>query len=202
MQKNITAKTYDSITAEKLCKSFGEKNVLKDLSFSVPYGSVAVIKGASGTGKTTALRILAGLTQQDSGTVLGVEGKTVAFLFQEDRLLPWLTALQNVEAVITDKAKKHIARDILTELALGDEKDLTSYPSELSGGMQRRVAIARALAYEADVIILDEALRGLDAANVENTVKVIRKYTVGKTVISVTHHLSEIEEKADIIIEL
>jgi ABC-type nitrate/sulfonate/bicarbonate transport system ATPase subunit len=144
--------------------------------------------------------MIAGLEKPDSGLIEGIEGKKTAFLFQDDRLFPWLTALQNVEAVITDKSRLPLARQILTELGLGSEKDLRSYPSELSGGMLRRVAIARTLAYGADVLIFDEALRGLDVANIENTVAVIKKYTAALTLISVTHTPSDIEAEAENLI--
>ena len=185
------------IRAEHIYKSFGDKLVIRDLSFSFEHGSTVLIQGSSGAGKTTLLRILAGLTKADSGTVSGINKDRTSFLFQEDRLFPWMTALQNVEAVIKDKEKKPLAKELLIALGLGDQKDMLSYPSELSGGMQRRVAIARALAYDFDVLILDEALRGLDEANIENTVSVIKRYTVGKTVISVTHNPSELEADCD-----
>ena len=192
----------NGIRAEHLCKSFGEKLVINDLSFFIESGSTVLIKGASGSGKTTLLRILAGLTKADSGTVSGIDTRRTSFLFQEDRLFPWMTALQNVETVIKDKEKKPLAKELLSALGLGDQKDMSSYPSELSGGMQRRVAIARALAYDFDVLILDEALRGLDEANIENTVSVIKHYTKGKTVISVTHLPSSLEADCDQTITL
>lgn len=192
----------NGIRAEHLCKSFGEKLVINDLSFFIESGSTVLIKGASGSGKTTLLRILAGLTKADSGAVSGIDTRRTSFLFQEDRLFPWMTALQNVETVIKDKEKKPLAKELLSALGLGDQKDMSSYPSELSGGMQRRVAIARALAYDFDVLILDEALRGLDEANIENTVSVIKHYTKGKTVISVTHLPSSLEADCDQTITL
>ncbi len=190
----------NKITCEGICKSFESKQVLKDVSFSIPYGSVAVIKGESGIGKTTLLRIIAGLEQPDCGTVEGVANKKTAFLFQEDRLLPWLSARKNVEAVIKDKEKKTLAVQLLTELGLADS--LSLYPARLSGGMKRRVAIARALALDGDILILDEALRGLDEANIQNTVSVIKKYSKGKTVISVTHAPSFLETEADLVLNL
>ena len=188
------------ITGVGVCKGFGEKQVLNGVDFFFPYGKTSVIQGKSGCGKTTLLRIIAGLEDLDSGSINGVDKSRVAVLFQDDRLLPWLTAQKNVEAVIRDKARKGLATEILTELGLGDAKDLCSYPAELSGGMSRRVAIARALAYlavsEGEILILDEALRGLDEENVANTVSVIKKYSAKKTVISVTHELSALETDA------
>jgi NitT/TauT family transport system ATP-binding protein len=168
--------------------------VLDNLTAAFPKGKISVIRGASGCGKTTLLRIIAGLEKADAGLIEGIDQKRVSFLFQEDRLFPWLSAKQNVEAVIKDKNKKALAIELLCELGL--ENELNSYPSQLSGGMNRRVAIARALAYDFDLLILDEALKGLDEKSVENTVRVIKKYSLGKTVLSVTHVPSALEENA------
>ncbi len=190
----------NKIIISRLCKSFGDKQVLNDLSFTFELNSVTAVKGESGCGKTTLLRILAGLEAADSGNVNGIEGKKISFLFQEDRLLPWLTAKNNVAAVIKDKEKKPLASQILSELGLEDSLEL--YPAQLSGGMRRRVAIARALVYEADILLLDEAVRGLDAQNIENTVSVIKKYSANKTVISVTHSPTSLEENADFVLTL
>lgn len=190
------------IRLENVSKSYGEKKVLDNLSLFIPYGSVTAVTGGSGCGKTTLLRLICGLEKADSGTISGVSKKEVSVLFQEDRLLPWLTALENVEAVIKDKKEKPLAAQILSDLGLGDKKDLSSFPAELSGGMMRRVAIARALAYKSKVLILDEALRGLDEKNFENAASVISRYRDGRTVISVTHVMSSIEENADNFIKL
>lgn len=200
MENNIIT-PENAVICKDVCKSFGEKQVLKDVSFVFPYGRITAVKGDSGCGKTTLLRIIAGLEKADSGTVSGILPNEITFLFQEDRLLPWLTAIKNVEAVIKDKERRPLAKEILTALSLGDEKDLSAYPSELSGGMARRVAIARALCHlvtnDSKLLILDEALRGLDKGNVENTVEVIKRYSHGKTVISVTHNPTSLEEDAE-----
>jgi len=192
----------NAIKIENLSKSYGEKKVFSNLSISIPHGSVTTIIGSSGCGKTTLLRLICGLEKADKGSITGVSKKEISVLFQEDRLFPWLTARQNVEAVIKDKKDKHLAAEILTALGLGDKKDMDAFPSELSGGMKRRVAIARALAYKSKVLILDEALRGLDEKNFENAIDVIQRYRDGRTVISVTHVMSRIEENADAVIDL
>ena len=190
------------ISVENISKSFADKLVLDNVSFTVKGGSTAVIQGASGSGKTTLIRIIAGLIKPDAGEIKGITPGKVSFLFQDDRLFPWLTALQNVEAVIKRKDGKALARELLDMLGLGNSADMNAYPSELSGGMNRRVAIARALAYDSELLILDEALRGLDEANTENTVSVIKRFTKGKTLISVTHKLSSLEADADQFISL
>jgi NitT/TauT family transport system ATP-binding protein len=192
----------NGIKIENVSKSYGEKKVLRNLSLFIPHGSVTAIKGSSGCGKTTLLRLICGLEKADAGNIIGVSKKDVSALFQEDRVFPWLTALENVEVVIKDKKKKPLAAQILSDLGLGDKKDLSAFPSELSGGMMRRVAIARALAYKSKVLILDEALRGLDEKNFENAVDVIERYRDERTVISVTHVVSRLEENADNFIDL
>ena len=188
----------NAIICRNISKSFGQKQVLSDFSASFPRGSVTAIMGASGCGKTTLLRIIAGLEKADNGEVLGIDKSRLAFLFQDDRLFPWLTAKQNVEVVI--KENKNLATELLT--ALGLKNELNSYPAQLSGGMCRRVAIARALAYDSDVLLLDEALRGLDEKNIENTVSVIKAFAGDKTIISVTHSPSSLEENAEQILHL
>lgn len=192
----------NGIRATSLCKSYGEKAVLKDLSFYIEQGSKTLITGDSGCGKTTLLRIICGLEKADSGQISGVLKNEISYLFQEDRLLPWLTCEENVRLVIKDKDSALRAAQLLDELGIGSETDRRAYPRELSGGMKRRVAIARALAYESRVLILDEAMRGLDENTVKQTAQVIEKYRNGRTVISVAHFLSPLEENADKILSL
>ncbi len=176
----------NKIIVKNISKSFGEKEVLRNLSFTVNHGEVIQIIGSSGIGKTTLLRLLCGLEKPDAGEIFGVSKTDISFLFQDDRLFPELNALENISIVIKDKSKKEKARRLLSDLGL-NEKDILLYPSELSGGMRRRVAIARALAYDKPVLILDEALRGLDMENAENAARVIERESVGKTIIFVTH---------------
>ena len=107
-------------------------------------------------------------------------------MFQEDRLLPWLSALENLEAVLPS-GERDRARLILTELGLGDEHH--AKPSELSGGMKRRVALARALAFDGDLMLLDEPFTGLEPELVKKLAELIR--VQGRTAYVITH--SEIE---------
>ncbi len=133
--------------------------VLNGLSRSLPETGVVALTGPSGSGKTTFLRLLAGLLKPASGSVEGMGGKRVSMAFQEDRLLPWLTALENVALVCGNEG---LARETLSRFELGDA--LKKRPGDLSGGMQRRVALARALCYGGDVLLLDEPFKGLDDA--------------------------------------
>ena len=175
----------DRILAKNISKSFGTHEVIRDFSIDIPLSGVTVIRGASGAGKTTLFRLLLGLETPDSGTIRGMEGKKPAVVFQEDRLLPWATALDNV-ALISDETR---AEDALSRLGLCD--NLCQLPRELSGGMKRRVAIARALAYKGDILFLDEPFAGLDEENKRIAAKALMDE--GVPILVITHDDAEAE---------
>lgn len=165
-------------------KSFGEKTVLRGISFKLEQGSVTCIMGQSGCGKTTLINIILGLINADFGTVT-CSAKKTAVVFQEDRLFEDYTALSNVRAV-SDKEK---ALEVLSAVGLMGEEH--KRVKEMSGGMKRRVAIARALAYDADLIIMDEPFKGLDIETKNKVLNYILNATKGKTLLLVTHDESE-----------
>ncbi len=178
------------IELKNLNKAFGEKQVLKNLNWTIPEGSTSVIMGPSGGGKTTLLRILLGLEQADSGTVSGLEGKRLSAVFQEDRLCENVSAVSNLRLVNPALSRKS-AESMLAKLGLGDA--LRQPVRELSGGMKRRVAIARALCTEYDVLLADEPFKGLDEETKRRTMEFFSESVQGKTVIIVTHDPSEAE---------
>ena len=143
------------------------KTVLRNLSLSLPETGAVALMAPSGYGKTTLLRVLAGLLKPESGTISGLENKKIAFLFQEDRLLPWLTAEKNV-SIVSDAEKAHFWLQAM------EIDNPGQYPHEMSGGMQRRAALARALAFGGDILLLDEPFKGLDEALRERIVARIR----------------------------
>ncbi|MBE6807129.1 MAG: ABC transporter ATP-binding protein [Ruminococcaceae bacterium] len=151
------------------------------VSFLLPENGVTCLWGPSGCGKTTLLRLLAGLEKPTAGAVEGVE--RVSMVFQEDRLLPWLTALENVTVTGATEAD---ARAVLTTLGLCEE-EMVALPRHLSGGQQRRVALARALAAESDLLLLDEPFNGLDEDTWQNVVPLIAAYAETRPVVLVTH---------------
>ena len=182
-----------SIKIINLNVSFDDKEVIKDLTLELPDQGVVSIFGPSGAGKTTLFNCLAGLITPDSGQIIGLENKKLSMVFQENRLLPWFSALKNVAFVINGDEEK--ARRALSWLELSDAAD--KLPDELSGGMQRRVAVARALAYGGDVLLLDEPNAGLDESLAERMMSRILEQWSGRLVMLITHDSSLVEKFAD-----
>lgn len=178
------------ILVKSIEKSFGQQTVLKDFSYTFPAGKTTCIMGESGCGKTTLLRIMMGLEKPDEGSVSGIQKGRVAVVFQEDRLCENLSAAANLRLV-----RKHLPQEEIEEAFRRVRlEDAWKKPvRELSGGMKRRVAILRALLAEADCIIMDEPLKGLDEETKEQTIRYIRSRTDGRTLIMVTHEEKEAE---------
>lgn len=179
-----------------LSKRFESKEILRDFCYAFSEGECACMLGPSGSGKTTLLRIAAGLLMPDTGTVT-MPDCHASFLFQEDRLLPWFSTLDNLLAlgISLEAAQKALH-------SVGLAKDSATLPKDLSGGMQRRLAIARMLAMEADLYFLDEPLRGLDEATAEPVLEAIKKTIRGKTALVITHDPDEAFKLSDVIIAL
>ena len=180
------------IAIDKLCKAFGGKAVLQDFSCELEEGRVTALMAPSGAGKTTLLRILLGLETADSGEITGLSGKRLAAVFQEDRLLDFMTPADNIRL---PEPKREMAAMGLT----GCENQPVR---ELSGGMRRRVAILRALLCGADVIALDEPFKGLDEATRARVIDETKRLCRGKTVLMVTHEAAEAERMGAKIVGL
>lgn len=155
------------IRLENVSAGYGPKRPLENFTAELPESGVVALFGPSGCGKTTLLRLLlhAGNPKPPpdaprlyEGRLLGMEGKAVSCVFQEDRLLPWRTAEENVALV----GPGGDAPGLLRSVGLGEDA-FGAYPDSLSGGMQRRVAIARALNFPGHILLLDEPFKGLDA---------------------------------------
>lgn len=165
--------------------------VLRGVSFAAKTGDRIHLSGPSGVGKTTLLNILADLLTPTSGAVQ-TDGEVV-YQFQELRLLPWLSAAENVAFVLPHSADPALIERHLTAVELWEARD--KRPSELSGGMCRRVALARALAYaeatDAGVILLDEPLTGVDEETKSHLYPYILRVAEGRVLILSTHDEQE-----------
>lgn len=148
------------LVIKNLTKAFGSKTVLRDLTLTLDPSACTVLLGKSGCGKTTFLRLLAGLERPTSGQITLPKGLKLGMMFQEARLMPWLTCRENI-ALGLPKGEKPGQVDQLLKLT-GLTEAAKLYPSELSGGMQQRTALARTLALQADLILMDEPFAALD----------------------------------------
>ena len=170
--------------------------LLQDFNLSLSPGQPVCLWGPSGCGKTTVLRLVMGLEKPRAGQISRPEGLGISAVFQEDRLIRTKTALANVAFFAPEAA----AEETLRRLGLGDA--LHQKPAALSGGMRRRVALARALAHPFDLLVLDEALTGLDDDTRAICLQTIREASAGKYLLLATHDRAEAEALGAAIVRL
>ena len=191
---------------ENICKSYRSHDgsfvkVFENLLLDLPEGNVYCITGPSGCGKTTLLNIIAGVLEPDSGTVVfeDKEKGPVSYLFQEPRLLPWRSVLENCTLVCDDTER---ARHFLELAGLGEKTG--RFPSELSGGERQRVAFARAFCYRSNVILMDEPFQNLDDNLKRNLASVFFNMLDNdrRTVIWASHDLGLARTHAKRIVDL
>lgn len=184
-----------SFTLDKICKSYGNNVIFRDFDMTLQESVISCILGPSGCGKTTLLNIVGGISRPDSGSLSGLEGKKISYIFQEPRLLPWKTVRGNIEFVLSDKLSAQERRENAERLIDMVELDgfANYYPSRLSGGMRQRVSIARAFATGADIILMDEPLTGLDFTLKQNMIRWFANIwrSDKKSVIFITHDIDE-----------
>lgn len=196
-----------------ISKSFGQLEVLKDVSLSIADGEVVALIGPSGSGKSTTLRIMNFLETPTSGEVffkgkpieqknLVEMRKKIGMVFQHFHLFPHMTVLENVAfaPVITGKKTKteadETARALIDAMGLGDKTDV--YPKALSGGQKQRIAIARSLAMEPELMLFDEVTSALDPEMVGEVLRVMKDLAEkGMTMVVVTHEMGFAREVAD-----
>lgn len=187
------------VEIRNLNKYFDDVHALDHVSLDVTRGEFVSVIGVSGCGKSTLIRIIGGLETPSDGEVL-VNGEAVkkpsrkiGFVFQDHRLLPWLTVSQNIKLALDKKTKdtNEIVEKYLKLVGL--EKFASAYPGQLSGGMAQRVAIARALANQPDILLLDEPFGALDAITRINMQQELQKIwkAEGITMILITHDIAE-----------
>ncbi len=188
-----------TLKIENLSKKFGDKIIFDNFGYEFSEKGVYAVVGESGRGKTTLLRIIAGLDKKFKGDVTGGGFENVSVCFQEYRLFPALSAIENVtEATGAMRAE---AEEILLDLGFSNQ-DLNLYPSELSGGMKQRVSLARALLKKSPVLLLDEPTKELDDALKSLLYGIILKESESRLVIFVSHNQSDIAALNPTIIQL
>lgn len=189
------------INLQNITVKYEGATVMENFSLCLPDSGTVAILSPSGSGKTTLLRLLSGLIKPLSGSVSGLDGKRICFVFQEDRLVLGLSAEENV-CLPLPKESFPLAGQFLGELGLAGWEG--ALPKELSGGMKRRVAIARAFAYGSTgcIYLLDEPFRGLDEAATAQVMDFIRRHSCGALTVLVTHNRLEAVALADEIITL
>ena len=167
---------------ENLTVQYGGTAVLENFSAEFPDGGVTAVSGRSGCGKTTLLAVLLGLLRPDGGTVSGFRQPSA--VFQEDRLLPFLSAEKNI--AVTAGCTEAEAGEALLSVGF-DAADRGKRAFELSGGMARLVAIVRAMLAPGDAVLLDEPFKGLDERTRAQVVRFVCENRRGRTMVVVTH---------------
>lgn len=194
------------IAIKDKCYANSASVVLKDINFNVQPGEFIAIIGPSGSGKTTLLNMLSGLEDATAQKLLcnskalnDAQEYQLGYVFQQPRLMPWLTVNENIQLVLPTSQEAKI-ETLLTQVGLAGKGSY--YPKQLSGGMQRRVAIARAFAVNPELILLDEPFNSLDAPTAAKLRLLLVNLckSCGSTVVFITHDLSEAIYLADRII--
>ncbi|MGZ9790988.1 arginine ABC transporter ATP-binding protein ArtR [Bacillus atrophaeus] len=203
------------IKIEKLSKSFGKNEVLKNISTTIGEGEVVAVIGPSGSGKSTFLRCLNLLEKPNGGTIMIKDNEitkpktntlkvreNIGMVFQHFHLFPHKTVLENImyAPVNVKKESKQAAREkaeeLLRKVGLFDKRN--DYPNRLSGGQKQRVAIARALAMNPDIMLFDEPTSALDPEMVKEVLQVMKELVeTGMTMVIVTHEMGFAKEVAD-----
>ena len=184
-----------NISVKNLNKAYGNKEIFKNFNLDLYDDKVNCIIGKSGCGKSTFLNIIAGLMEIQSGEIQGVYHKDISYIFQEDRLIEWLTVKENLELALKKYYESSIIEEKIDQLlnlvGIYDIKD--KYPNSLSGGMKQRVNIARAFGKPSKIILMDEPFKSLDYklkyTIIDEFKALLSKET--RMVILVTHDLDE-----------
>lgn len=189
------------LTLERIGKVYGDKTALHDVNFSIYPGEFIALVGMSGGGKSTILRLIAQLEQPTDGRIQYRDAKMVTrVMFQNDRLLPWMTNLQNLSFNSKDKRQQQRATAMLATVGLQDFA--AGYPNALSGGQKQRLALGRALMADPQLLLLDEPLGALDALTRRKMQDSIAAICAEQhlTTLLITHDVEEAARMADRVI--
>ncbi len=197
-ERQAVARQGASVVLESLGKAYGARRVLQGVNLDLKAGDFVAVVGRSGCGKSTLLRAIAGIETADEGSTRvgnGTADASLRIMFQEPRLLPWKTVLQNVALGLPYGLGRAAAA--LSAVGLAERAD--DWPAELSGGQRQRVALARALVHEPNVLLLDEPLGALDALTrieMQQLIELLWRQR-GFTAVLVTHDVQEALALAD-----
>lgn len=191
-----------SLELKGVTKKYGDKVVIDNFSYKFEDKGLYLIRGDSGVGKTTLLRMISGLDDCYSGNIIGAGIGRVVVSFQEYRLFPTLSAIDNVVKVLADKESDQKAQKAEAALSyLNFEKsDFHKFPAELSGGMKQRISIVRAVTSDKPILLLDEPLKELDDELVGKVISLLKAEAEKRLVIVVSHAYFEHFEKDKVIV--
>ncbi|NLC28523.1 MAG: ATP-binding cassette domain-containing protein [Campylobacteraceae bacterium] len=192
------------LRVEKLQFYYGITQILKDIDLELEKGEITTIVGPSGGGKTTLLHLCAGLLDVTEGKI-SQDFKSTAFVFQDARLLPWKTMLENIMLPLGDYGANAQKEAIKLALRFGlEEEDFMKYPKDLSGGMRQRVSFARALIAKPELLFLDEPFSALDIGLKEDLQQYVLEANAeeGMSVLCITHDMMEAVKLSDTIMLL
>ncbi|MFB6898340.1 ABC transporter ATP-binding protein [Streptomyces hydrogenans] len=198
----VAGSTGPAVRVSGLTRSFGDRQVLRDVDLTLARGEFTALLGRSGSGKSTLLRAVAGLDHTTVGTGEILVPRRVSLVFQDSRLLPWLRVLDNVVLGLPGDGAKERGRAALDEVGLGGRS--SAWPHELSGGEQQRAALARSLVSEPELLLADEPFGALDALTRIRMHRLLRRlYERHRpAVLLVTHDVDEAVTLADRVLVL
>ena len=189
------------IKINRLKKNYENKKIFNNFTMNIEPCEITCILGPSGVGKTTLFNVISGLTDYEEGEITGIDKKNISYLFQEPRLMPWLTVYENIDIILKnifgEKKRKEVINSYLDLVDLKEYAD--NKPDELSGGMKQRLAIARTFAYPSTLLLMDEPFQGLDIKIKNNLINAFLKLWErdSRTVLFITHDIDEALKVAD-----